>query len=83
MEWAAKAGVSCEMPTQTVPAVVRRVVNAVGDADSAGVGAEVVIVHSNRRAIPFGSSVFEVADQFALLTIDANDGEALTLEARP
>src|ERR1700689_3202244 len=60
-------------------AVARRVVNA----DSAGVGAEVVIVHSNRRAIPFGSSVFEVADQFALLTIDANDGEALTLEACP
>ena len=64
-------------------AVVRRVVNAIGDADSAGVGAEIVIVHSNRRAIPFGSSVFEVADQFALLTVDADDGKALTLEACP
>ena len=64
-------------------AVVGRIVNAVGDADSAGVGAEVVIVHANRRAIPFGSSVFEVADQFALLTVDADNGKALTLEACP
>ena len=29
-------------------AVVRRIVNAIGDAHSAGVGAEVVIVHPNR-----------------------------------
>jgi hypothetical protein len=36
--------------------VVRRVVNAVGDAHAAGIGAEVVIVHQNRRAIPFGSA---------------------------
>ncbi len=64
-------------------AVVRRVVNAIGDADSAGVGAEVVIVHSNRRAIPFSSGVFEVPDQFSLLTVDANDGKTLTLEACP
>src|ERR1039457_6265127 len=64
-------------------AVVRRVVNAVGDADSAGVDAEVMIVHSNRRAIPFGSGVFEVADQFSFLTVDADDGKTLTLEACP
>ena len=64
-------------------AAVRRVVNVVGDADSAGVGAEVVIVHWNRRATPFGSGVFEVADQFAFLAVDADDGKALTLEACP
>jgi len=64
-------------------AVVRRIVNAVGDADSAGVGAEVVIVHWNRRATPFGAGVFEVADQFAFLTVNADDGKALTLEAYP
>ena len=64
-------------------AVVRRVVNAVGDADAAGVGAEVVIVHPNRRAIPFGAGVLEVADQFAFLAVDADDGKALTLEASP
>src|SRR5258708_14174904 len=64
-------------------AVVRRVVNPVGNAYAAGVGAEVVIVHQNRRAIPFGASVLEVADQFALLTVDADDGNALALEALP
>src|SRR5574341_134908 len=64
-------------------AVVRRVVNAVGDAHPAGIGAEVVIVHQNRRAIPFGAGVFEVADQFALLAVDADDRKALSLEASP
>ena len=62
-------------------AVIRRVVNAVGDAHAAGIGAEVVIVHPNWRAIPFDAGVFEVANQFALLAIDADDGKALTLEA--
>jgi hypothetical protein len=42
-----------------------------------------VIVHANRRAIPFGARVFEVADQFPFLAVDADDGKALTLEARP
>jgi len=64
-------------------AVVRRIVNPVGDADSSGVGAEVVIVHPHRRAIPFGAGVLEVADQFAFLTVNADDGKALTLEACP
>src|SRR6266853_1481364 len=63
--------------------VVRRVVNPVGNDYAAGVRAEVVIVHQNRRAIPFGASVLEVADQFALLTVDADDGNALALEALP
>src|SRR2546422_4906984 len=62
-------------------AVVRRVVNAVGDAHAAGIGAEVVIVHQNRRAIPFGSGVLEVADQFPFLAIDADDRKTLSLEA--
>ena len=64
-------------------AVVRRVVNAVGDAHAAGIGAEVVIVHQNGRAIPFGSGVLEIADQFAFLAIDADDGKTLSLEASP
>ena len=42
-----------------------------------------MIVHWNRRAIPFGAGVLEVADQFAFLTVDAEDGKALPLEARP
>src|SRR5260370_34887537 len=64
-------------------AVIRRIVNAVGDAHDAAVGEEVMIVHWNRRAIPFGAGVLEVADQFAFLTVDADDGKALPLEARP
>jgi len=62
--------------------VIRRIVYAVGDAYADGVRAEVVIVHANRRAIPFGAGVFEVADH-PFLTVDADDGKALTLEARP
>src|SRR5258708_8346391 len=54
-------------------AVVRLVINAIGDAHTAGIGAEVVIVHPNGRAIPFGSGVLEVADKFTFLAIDADD----------
>ena len=64
-------------------AVAGRVINAVGDAHAAGIGAEVVIVHQDGRAIPFGAGVFEVADQFAFLAVDADDGKALSLEASP
>lgn len=63
--------------------VVGRIINAIGDSHPAGFGEEVVIVHQNRRAIPFGAAVFEVADHFALLTVDADDGKALSLEASP
>src|SRR5271169_2552107 len=61
-------------------AVVQWVVNAVGDAHTAGIGGEVVIVHQNRRAIPFGSGVLEIADQFAFLAIGADEGKTLSLE---
>ena len=64
-------------------AVVWRVVNAVRDADAAGIRAEVVIVHQYGRAIPFGSGVLEIADQFAFLAIDADDRKTLSLEASP
>lgn len=63
--------------------VVGRVINAIGDSHPAGIGEEVVIVHQDRGAIPFGASVFEVANHLALLTVDADDGEALSLEASP
>jgi hypothetical protein len=64
-------------------AVVWRIMNAVGNAHSAGIGTEVVIVHQYRRAIPFGAGVIEVANQFAFLAVDADDGESLSLEASP
>ena len=63
--------------------IVWRIVNPVGDAYAAGIGAEVVIVHRNRRPIPFGSGVLEIPDQFPLLAIDADNGKALSLEASP
>jgi len=62
-------------------AVAGRVVDAVRDAYAAGIGAEVVIVHPNWRAIPFDAGVFEVANQFAFLAVYADDRKALTLEA--
>ena len=64
-------------------AVVCRVVNAVGDADAAGIGEEVVIVHQNRRAVPFGSGVLEIANQFAFLGVDADERKTLSLETSP
>ena len=42
-----------------------------------------MIVHQKGRMIPFGARVLEVADQFAFLAIDTDDGKALSLEARP
>jgi hypothetical protein len=64
-------------------AIVGWVVNAVGNAHAGGIGAEVVIVHWNRRAIPFRSGVLEVADQLAFLAIDADDRKTLPLKASP
>ena len=60
-----------------------RVVNAVGDSHAGGIGGGVVIVHRNGRAIPFGAGVLEVADQFAFLAIDTDDGKTLSLETSP
>ena len=43
------------------------VVGAIGDADSNCVGAEVMIVDRPRCAIPAGTLVFEITDEFAFL----------------
>jgi hypothetical protein len=64
-------------------AVVGRVIDSIGNSHSAGIGTEVVIVHQHRRAVPFDAAVFEVADQLALLAVDADEGKALALEASP
>ena len=42
-----------------------------------------MIVHQDRRAVPFGAAVFEMADHFAFLAVDADDRQALPLEAGP
>jgi len=52
-------------------AVVRWVVNAVGDAHPRGVRAEVVIVHRNWRAIPFSAGLLKlpISSRFLLSTL--------------
>jgi len=50
-------------------------VDAVRDGDADGIGAEVVIMNGPSIVIPTSAGVFEVADQFALFSIDANDGQ--------
>ena len=40
-----------------------------------------MIVHQDRRVVPFGAAVLEIADQFALLAVDADDRKALSLKA--
>ena len=57
-------------------AIGAQVVDAVGDGDAVGLGAEVVVVDGLWRSFPCGALVLEVADQFALFGIDADDGQA-------
>ena len=54
-----------------------------GRVSSGGLGEEVVIIHRDRRAVPLGAAVFEVADHFAFPVVDANDRKTLALEASP
>ena len=51
-----------------------QIVDAVRDGDAGGVGAEVVVVDQTGRKIPARAGILEVANQFALLGVDANDG---------
>lgn len=62
------------------PAVGEQVVDAVRDGRAPGVGAKIVVVDQARRALPGGAGILEVADQFALLGIDADDGQTPPLE---
>lgn len=56
-------------------AVGERLVDAVRDGNAQGIGAEVVIMNRPGGVIPASAVVFEVSDQFALLGIDADDGQ--------
>ena len=51
-----------------------QIINAVRDGNASGVGAEVVVLDSAGRPIPARAGILEVAHQFALLGVDANDG---------
>lgn len=61
-------------------AILGDVVDAIGDGDADGVGTEVVVKNATGAAFPTEASIFEVADQFALLGIDADDGQVTALE---
>ena len=63
------------------PSIGEQIVDAVRNGDAGGVRAEVVIVDQAGRAIPSRPGVLEVADQFALFGVDADDGQPPTLEA--
>ena len=51
-----------------------QIVDAVRDGDAGGIGAEIVVVDQAGRQIPARAGILEVADQFAFLGVDANDG---------
>ena len=52
-----------------------------GNGDANGVGAEVVVKDAAGTALPTAACIPEVADQFALFGIDADDGQMTALEA--
>ena len=63
------------------PAVGDSIVNAVRDSDADGVGTEVVVINQARRLAPAGAMILEVANEFALLGIHADDGRMSPAEA--
>ena len=56
-------------------------INAIRNGNANSVGQKIVIVDSPGFAVPTGSGAFKVADQFAFLGINANDGHAAVVEA--
>ena len=61
--------------------VGEQVIDTLRDRDADGIGTEVVIIDAHRRAIPFDAVIFEIADQFSLFGVDADDGKTLALKA--
>jgi hypothetical protein len=57
------------------------IIDSVRYGDTDGVRAKIVIVDQARGQIPAQSGILEIADQFALLGIHADDGVAPTLES--
>ena len=53
-----------------------RVVNAVGDRHALGLRTKIMILDQDGFAVPLGAGVFEVANEFLLLGIDTDDGQA-------
>jgi len=59
----------------------KQVIDTVRDRDADGIGTEIVIINFHGCAIPLHATVLEVADQFSLFGIDADDGNSLALKA--
>ena len=60
--------------------VGEQIIDAIRDRDADGIGTEIVVIDAHRSAIPLDAIVFEIADQFSLLGIDADDRKALALK---
>ena len=61
--------------------VGKQVIDPIRDRDADGIGAEIVIIDAHRRAIPLDAIVLEVADQFSLFGINADDRQPLAFKA--
>lgn len=62
--------------------ISEEVVNAVWDGDPDRIGGKIVIVDQNGTTIPFRSRVLEVAHEFPLFGVDADDRQGMTLILR-
>ena len=58
------------------PSIGKHIIDAVRDGNASSVGAEAVVVDRPRRQIPTRAGILEGTDQFALVGIDAGDGQA-------
>jgi hypothetical protein len=61
-------------------AIFDNVVNSIRNGDPNGIGAEVVIIDATRGRFPTTARIFEIADEFAFLAVDADDGQMTALE---
>ena len=60
--------------------VGQHIIDAVGDGDAGGIGAEVVIVDQTGGQFPACAGIAKVADQFPFFGVHADDGQAVALE---
>ena len=63
------------------PAILRNIVNPIGNRYPDGIGAEVVIIDATRGQFPSPTGIFKIADEFAFFTVPTDDGQMTALEA--
>src|ERR1700723_716510 len=61
-------------------AIFHNIVNPIRNGYPNGISAEVVIIDATRGRIPTTARIFEIADELALLAVDADDGKMTALE---